>query len=129
MKTLRLFACLALVLIAGASFASAEMLQGSAASSDTGNSWVSASLSGGTQWSTGKLTTLNLGVRPAVEPGANDTLVLNDYGTGNLKISTANFGSLLGPDSPDKVPEPSSLLLMGSGILGFAGMLRRKLIR
>jgi hypothetical protein len=46
---------------------------------------------------------------------------------------TFNFGT--GPDStepgipstPPSVPEPSSLLLLGTGILGAAGMVRRKL--
>jgi hypothetical protein len=40
--------------------------------------------------------------------------------------STDYFGADMGFDP---VPEPSSLLLLGSGLLGLAGMLRRKLAR
>ena len=47
----------------------------------------------------------------------------NGYGCG---LSGGETFSLEGTSSP-VIPEPSSLLLMGSGLLGFAGMLRRKL--
>ena len=39
---------------------------------------------------------------------------------------TGNFGAL-GPGVPSMVPEPGSLLLLGTGILGLAGLLRMKM--
>lgn len=36
-------------------------------------------------------------------------------------------GSILGSASATATPEPSTLLMMGSGILGLAGIFRRKL--
>ena len=50
---------------------------------------------------------------------------------GYLLIATAYDGSTYTPinfsDSPTVAPEPSSLLLLGTGLIGFAGFLRRKL--
>jgi hypothetical protein len=57
--------------------------------------------------------------------------------TCNFRQSGTNYGSCgLGGESftltgqpTTSTPEPSSILLFGSGILGLAGVLRRKLIR
>jgi hypothetical protein len=42
-----------------------------------------------------------------------------------VTVDTPNSASILETNSP--VPEPGSLVLMGSGVLGLAGVLRRKL--
>lgn len=47
---------------------------------------------------------------------------LSDIG---LNGNTGNVGGNTRPSSP--TPEPSSLLLMGTGVLGFAGIVRRRL--
>lgn len=39
-----------------------------------------------------------------------------------------SFGTTEGNDVPGTVPEPSSLFLLGSGLIGLAGVIRRKLI-
>jgi hypothetical protein len=64
--------------------------------------------------------------------GDNWTLGNGDYFTGTTPISDVsdgywgpNFGFSAAAAAP--TPEPSSLLLLGSGLVGFAGMLRRKL--
>lgn len=44
----------------------------------------------------------------------------------NAGITSRNI--TLDPSTPPPVPEPSSLLLMGSGILGAAGMMRRRIL-
>jgi hypothetical protein len=45
----------------------------------------------------------------------------------NVTVDTPNSASLLETGSPSATPEPSSILLVGSGVLGFAVVLRRRL--
>jgi hypothetical protein len=44
-------------------------------------------------------------------------------------FADANGNGLFGAYQTSAVPEPSSLLLMGSGSAGFAGLVRRKLTK
>jgi PEP-CTERM motif len=46
---------------------------------------------------------------------------------GNVTVDTPNSASILEAGSPSSVPEPGTLLMFGSGIIGFAGILRRKI--
>lgn len=65
-------------------------------------------------FSVGTLTVISNGIPGNVDFAILDT---NGYSTGQV----------LGPDS-SPVPEPSSLVLLGSGLLAAAGVARRKLI-
>jgi len=67
---------------------------------------------------------------------ADHTLWLVDYYTGNLEqYSTAgallstgpNVGYALGGEFNEATPEPGTLVMFGSGIIGLAGVLRRKI--
>jgi hypothetical protein len=53
------------------------------------------------------------------------TLTQNNIGQGEWEEELAGVAAA----SPATTPEPSSLLLTGSGVLGLAGVLRRKLLR
>lgn len=65
----------------------------------------------------------------AVPQGSVFLSVLTDYNTTNVTVDTPNSASILVTGSPASVPEPSSMLLFGSGVLGFAAVMRRRLKR
>jgi hypothetical protein len=64
----------------------------------------------------------------AVPQGSVFLSVLTDYGTRNVTVDTPNSASILETTPPPaSAPEPSSILLIGSGFLVVAGVLRRKM--
>ena len=63
----------------------------------------------------------------AVPQGSVFLSVLTDYNTTNVTADTPNSASILETGSPSSVPEPSSMLLLVSGVLGFAAVMRRRL--
>lgn len=53
----------------------------------------------------------------------------NAFDTG-LALDGVTIGGVpIGPEGPGPVPEPSSIVLLGSGLAGFAALARRKLLR
>jgi PEP-CTERM motif len=65
----------------------------------------------------------------AVPQGSVFLAFLTDYGTKNVTVDTPNSAAILETSPPpgSPTPEPSSILLLGSGVLGFAAMLRRRM--
>ena len=60
----------------------------------------------------------------AVPQGSIFLAMLTQTGTRNVTVDTPNSASILATGSP--VPEPSSLLMLASGLLGAVGVLRRR---
>ena len=52
----------------------------------------------------------------------------NNPGKPDDDTQIAGRGQIVGPDGSTTIPEPSSLLILGSGLLGFAGFAKKKLL-
>ena len=65
----------------------------------------------------------------AVPRGSIFLAVLTDSGSLNVNVDTPNSASILETGVGTPVPEPNSLMLVGSGLLGAFGLLRRRQTR
>ncbi len=57
----------------------------------------------------------------------SESFTISTGGTTSTSSTTTCYGCCGGHDGINCIPEPSTILLFGSGIVGFAGVLRRKL--
>lgn len=77
-------------------------------------------IDGGIVWSGGNTQTITF------NDGSTATIDLHDTGTILSNQLTDDMTITVDPASPSATPEPSSLALLGTGILGLAGLARRK---
>lgn len=55
------------------------------------------------------------------------SLINETPGAAEIEDLSADYSQVIPPPPPSEVPEPSSIILLGSGLLGLAGAVRRKL--